>query len=140
MSKKRNNYLVYGVVTITLAAIVYLATSYIDQINQASPIVSTEVTDPGDEYSNGLEIYESNCAACHGIALGGVKGAGPPFIHSYYSPGHHSDTAFYRAIAQGVVAHHWQFGNMPPVPSLNREQSTDVIAYIRMVQRANGIN
>jgi len=40
----------------------------------------------------------------------------------------------------GVRAHHWSFGNMPAVEGLTRADVKMIIAYIRELQRANGIN
>lgn len=138
MNIKNPRALIYVAAAI-LAIGIYLVTRIIDKKILDSPIVSVNLPDPGAEHTSGRNIYEENCMACHGAALGGVKGVGPPFIHSYYAPGHHSDLAFSRAVSQGVIAHHWQFGDMPPVKSINPDQSKDVIGYIRMVQRANGI-
>ena len=65
---------------------------------------------------------------------------GPPLVHKLYEPGHHTDAAFYRAATQGVVSHHWSFGNMPPVPGVSRRSVTKIVAYVRALQRANGIH
>jgi hypothetical protein len=39
----------------------------------------------------------------------------------------------------GVQAHHWRFGNMPPVEGITRAEVATIITYIRELQRANGI-
>lgn len=88
----------------------------------------------------GQTIFESVCAACHGAQGVGNAEAGPPLIHKIYEPSHHGDESFQRAVAHGVRAHHWQFGNMPPVAGLTRGDVAMVIAYIREIQRANGID
>lgn len=88
----------------------------------------------------GQRIFESVCIACHGTNAVGVEGAGPPLIHVIYEPGHHGDESFQRAVATGVRSHHWRFGDMPPVEGLTRGDVAMVIAYIREIQRANGIN
>lgn len=88
----------------------------------------------------GQNIFESICAACHGPAGVGVLGAGPPLIHVIYEPSHHGDEAFQRAVALGVRGHHWRFGDMPPVEGLTRGDVAMIIAYIREIQRANGID
>ena len=46
----------------------------------------------------------------------------------------------YLAVQRGVRQHHWTFGNMPPVPGLNDREVAFIIAYVRELQRANGIN
>jgi len=91
-------------------------------------------------YAKGETLYQTNCSTCHGTSLGGRKGLGPPFVHGYYTPSNHSDIAFYRAVELGVTAHHWQFGNMPAVPSMSKSDATEIIKYIRAVQRDNGIS
>lgn len=86
----------------------------------------------------GKLAYNDNCASCHGADLQGTR-QGPPFLHKVYEPSHHGDEAFYRAVANGVRAHHWRFGDMPAVPNVSREQASDIITYIREQQRAVGI-
>ncbi len=88
----------------------------------------------------GQRAYEANCASCHGINAAGQDGIAPPLVHIIYEPSHHADESFQRAVAHGVRAHHWPFGDMPPVEGLTRGDVTLIIAYIREVQRANGIN
>lgn len=87
----------------------------------------------------GQRIFETSCAACHGQNAVGVEGAGPPLIHIIYEPSHHGDESFQRAVANGVRAHHWGFGNMPPVDGLTRGDVKMIITFIRDIQRANGI-
>lgn len=64
---------------------------------------------------------------------------GPPFINPIYKPGHHGDYAFEMAAQNGVQAHHWPFGNMPPQTGLTRADVLNIVAYVRAVQRENGI-
>lgn len=88
----------------------------------------------------GRKAYQANCAACHGINAVGQDGVAPPLVHKIYEPNHHGDESFQRAAAQGVQAHHWRFGNMPAVEGITRGEVTLIVAYIRELQRANGIN
>jgi mono/diheme cytochrome c family protein len=88
----------------------------------------------------GQRIFDNACVTCHGTNAVGVEGAGPPLIHVIYEPSHHSDESFQRAVALGVRSHHWRFGDMPPVEGLTRGDVAMVIAYLREIQRANGIN
>jgi len=78
------------------------------------------------------------CAACHGQKAGGSD-KGPTFISRIYHPGHHGDQAFLAAARRGVRAHHWPFGNMPPVPGVTDKQISLIIGYVRAVQKANGV-
>ena len=87
----------------------------------------------------GKRAFEAKCAACHGLNGAGNADAGPPLIHIIYEPSHHGDEAFQRAAATGVRAHHWKFGDMPPVDGITRGEVASIVAYIRKVQQANGI-
>ena len=86
----------------------------------------------------GEALFNQKCAVCHGRQAAG-SGVGPPLVHRYYEPGHHSDMAFVLAVKRGVRAHHWRYGNMPPVPGLSDAQVKEIIRYVRALQRARGI-
>jgi mono/diheme cytochrome c family protein len=87
----------------------------------------------------GDSLFASHCQQCHGQqALGTDRG--PPLVHTIYAPGHHADVAFHLAARNGVRAHHWTYGNMPPIPALSESQTTEIISYIRWLQREAGIN
>ena len=98
-------------------------------------VVAAELSEAGKQ---GEAAYNANCADCHGESAAGTK-TGPPLIHDIYNPGHHSDQAFYLAAANGVRAHHWNYGDMPAQPQVSREEVTAIIRYIRELQEANGI-
>ncbi len=87
----------------------------------------------------GKRAFEATCAACHGENAAGQDGVAPPLVHKIYEPGHHSDMAFFMAVDNGVRAHHWAFGNMPPVPGLTKGDVKAIVAYVRELQRENGI-
>jgi hypothetical protein len=61
-------------------------------------------------------------------------------VHIIYEPSHHGDESFQRAAAMGVQGHHWSFGNMPPVEGIASADVTMIVAYVRELQRANGID
>lgn len=88
----------------------------------------------------GKRMFDGKCASCHGADAAGRNGFAPPLVHKTYEPGHHSDEAFQRAAQNGVTAHHWRFGNMPPVPGLTRGDVQYIARYVRELQRENGIN
>lgn len=87
----------------------------------------------------GEGLYNVNCASCHGDNAVGQEGVAPPLVHIIYEPNHHGDESFQRAVAMGVRAHHWRFGNMPAVEGLNRVDVKNIITYVRELQRENGI-
>ena len=86
----------------------------------------------------GQKIFEQNCSSCHGKWAGGSSN-GPPLVHGLYEPNHHADAAFFRAAKQGVRAHHWPFGNMPPVKGVTQNEVESIVSYVRTLQRENGI-
>lgn len=88
---------------------------------------------------SGKIAFGENCAACHGETLAGTE-SGPPLIHELYVPGHHGDSAIERAAKNGVVSHHWRFGNMPPVDGITDANIRWITKYIREMQVANGIS
>ena len=87
----------------------------------------------------GKHLFAKHCAACHGTNLKGSD-KGPPLLHKIYEPSHHADAAFQLAAANGVRAHHWQFGDMPAVDEITDLELDTIIVYVRELQRANGIN
>ncbi len=104
------------------------------------PLATVVVPDAlSAEARRGRETYEANCASCHGRNAAGQDGVAPPLVHVIYEPGHHGDESFQRAAALGVRAHHWPFGDMPPVEGLTRRDVAGIVAYVRELQRANGI-
>lgn len=89
------------------------------------------------ELTEGEELYQANCASCHGSDLRGTS-KGPSHLSRVYEPNHHGDEAFRSAIANGAVQHHWPFGDMPPVEGLSSSEVDAIIAYIRDVQEREG--
>jgi mono/diheme cytochrome c family protein len=102
-------------------------------------MVEIVVPDLAGKAVAGETFFEENCASCHGKNAAGRDGFAPPLIHRIYEPNHHGDQAFYLAVQNGVRAHHWSFGNMPPVKAVDRDQVEQIIAYVRTLQMANGI-
>ena len=88
----------------------------------------------------GLRAYDAVCAACHGVNAQGKEGLAPPLVHKIYEPNHHGDMAFVIAAQNGVRAHHWKFGNMPAVKGVTQADVLNIVAYVRALQRENGIN
>jgi len=102
-------------------------------------IVAVSMPELSGNAALGARAFKGKCAKCHGEDAGGRESKGPPLIHKYYFPGHHGDEAFFRAARQGVQQHHWTFGNMPPVEGITNADLKVIVAYVRAVQKANGI-
>ncbi len=113
-----------------------------DEAPAASGASIVEVTVPEltREARNGKTTFDANCAECHGENAAGSDGAGPPLVHKIYEPSHHGDMAFVMAVRRGVRAHHWPFGDMAPVEGVADRQVAQIVAYVRALQRANGID
>ena len=90
------------------------------------------------EVAQGKTLFEQNCSVCHGQAGDGTV-QGPPLVHIIYEPNHHADAAFILAARNGVRAHHWRFGDMPPLPAVTDEMVQEIVGYIRWLQRQVGI-
>jgi len=103
-------------------------------------LVAVTVPELTGDALEGEALFARNCADCHGADAAGRNGFGPPLVHKIYEPGHHGDGAFFLAAAQGVRAHHWTFGDMPPVETVTEAEVAKIVAYVRALQRANGIN
>lgn len=88
--------------------------------------------------AGGESTFNANCAVCHGErALGTDRG--PPLVHIHYEPNHHADIAFHMAVERGVRAHHWSFGDMPPIEGVDSNRVDGIVAYVRFLQREGGI-
>jgi len=90
------------------------------------------------EFSSGERLFDATCARCHGPRGGGTD-QGPPLVHVIYEPNHHGDAAFQRAVALGVVPHHWNFGPMPKVEGVSEAEVGEIVGYVRWLQRGAGI-
>ncbi len=86
----------------------------------------------------GQMLFDNYCSECHGADLRGSE-SGPPLLHPYYIPSHYSDSAFYSAVLQGVKAQQWNFGDMKPVMGISEAQIKRIIAFVRYVQKQNGM-
>ena len=91
----------------------------------------------GGSGGDGAKVYAAKCASCHGDQLQGTD-KGPSHLSRIYEPSHHSDASFRQAITKGSPAHHWRFGDMPPVQGMSEADITAVIAFVRSQQQARG--
>lgn len=104
-----------------------------------APIVAVNVPALTGLAAEGEVAFNGNCAVCHGANAAGQDGVAPPLVHKIYEPNHHGDMAFVMAARRGVRAHHWPFGDMPPVPDVTDDQLVQIVSYVRTLQKANGI-
>ena len=130
----------YGFAGLAVAAAVGWALNSPDGDHANEPdLASLTVPELTPDQEDGRALFDANCAACHGVNAAGSD-QGPPLVHRIYEPSHHGDMAFVLAARQGVRAHHWRFGNMPAVEGVSEEDILQITAYVRALQRANGIN
>ena len=107
---------------------------------EGAPIVKIEIPGQLSEIAMlGKQAFDIKCASCHAENAVGQHGVAPPLVHKIYEPNHHGDESFQLAVAMGVRAHHWKFGNMPAIEGLTRADVKAIIAYVRELQRHNGI-
>lgn len=100
---------------------------------------SVSVAEPPPELAEGRALYDRNCSRCHGPG-GTGSASGPPLVDKIYAPDHHVDISFRRAVQFGARAHHWRFGDMPPVTGVSPGETDRIIAYIRWLQKQAGIH
>jgi cytochrome c2 len=128
-----------------IVAVSFFIFSQNEKVNAAElkvgePIANVLVPDQISELGLlGENIFELKCQSCHGINAAGRHEIGPPLVHKIYEPSHHSDESFYRAVALGVKAHHWPFGNMAAIEGLTQGDIKAIISYVRELQKENGI-
>lgn len=133
---------------VVLAIVAGLAFIFSPWGRKTTPVTATgeiiEVVMPaafdGPAEAGRLAYADADCAACHGPNMGGIGGEGPPLVHRIYDTEHHSDTELAASSVEGVRAHHWPFGAMPPAEGLTPEEAASIVAFLRAVQRANGID
>ncbi len=111
-----------------LAALVL--SSCVDEIGAIAP------QDRG-QVAAGRVLYADTCASCHGTELRGTS-SGPSLLSEIYEPNHHADGAFLSAVLRGSLAHHWRFGDMPPVAGLTQDDVAAIVAFVREQQRVQG--
>jgi len=117
-----------------LLLLAFVSVSFMDRAESSEP---DKIKVPF-KHALGHQKFQQSCSVCHGSALQGTK-QGPPLIHPFYKPSHHADFAFYRAALKGVKAHHWEFGDMPPVSGITRKDMDVIVPFIRWLQKEKGL-
>jgi cytochrome c len=136
-----------GIVAIIFAAWFFMQPKAMqnkaNQMTKLDDLAMVAVTLPAqfnEQEQMGNRAFDAACAACHGVNGQGKTGVAPPLVHPIYEPNHHGDMAFIMAAENGVRSHHWPFGDMPPVQGVTAADVMNIVAYIRALQRTNGIN
>lgn len=143
---KRELITILGIAAVVLGALSFLVQRQAPTERSASSengdplVVVTLPATLSERAEAGRRAFDATCATCHGKAASGRMGFGPPLVHPVYEPSHHTDAAFLQAVQQGAPAHHWRFGDMPPQPGVTPAEVADILAYVRELQRANGID
>ena len=108
----------------------------------AAPRLAADAPAPGDGRAEmaraGETLFNRNCSTCHGVGAVGTN-QGPPLLDRLYHPGHHPDASFRNAVRNGVQSHHWNFGDMLPVPGVSADELEQIICYVRSTQRESGL-
>ena len=87
---------------------------------------------------DGEDSFQNRCAVCHGQLAEGTQ-TGPPLVNRLYEIGHHPNFSFHNAVNKGVTSHHWNFGDMLPIPNVEPAEIDAIICHVRDLQRAEGI-
>lgn len=124
-----------SIVYVTASTILFAGCDTNDDPGPTQPLAEI---DRGSTAYDGEESFQNRCAVCHGQQAEGTA-AGPPLVNRLYEIGHHPDFSFHNAVNNGVTAHHWNFGDMPPIPNVEPAEIDAIICYVRDLQRAEGI-
>lgn len=137
----KNRALILAIVLVATALAIWwrLAGRGADDAGAGAALADVTVPELSAEESRGETLFNANCATCHGANAAGRGGTAPPLVHKIYEPNHHADAAFQLAVRNGVRDHHWGFGNMPPIEGISPKNVNQIAAYVRALQRANGI-
>ncbi len=128
-------FLALSIVLVTASTILFAGCTTTDE--SAAPQPTVEI-DRGPTVYHGDESFQNRCAVCHGQQADGTA-TGPPLVNRLYEIGHHPNFSFHNAVNKGVIAHHWNFGDMPPIPNVPPEEIDAIICHVRDLQRTEGI-
>lgn len=135
----RTGLLIAGAIIVAALVLYLFAAQAPASVAAGPPLAAVIVPELGADERAGEAAYNARCASCHGVNAAGQDGIAPPLVHRIYEPGHHGDQAFLVAAQLGVRAHHWRFGDMPPVEGITEAEVVGIVTYVRALQRANGI-
>lgn len=128
-------FLALSIVFMTASTILFAGCTTTDEPTATRPPAAIDL---GPTVYDGEESFQNRCAVCHGQLADGTA-TGPPLVNRLYEIGHHPNFSFHNAVNKGVIAHHWNFGDMPPIPNVLPEEIDAIICHVRDLQRAEGI-
>jgi len=102
---------------------------------KASPIIP----ELSASAANGRVLINAQCAECHGVDGTGYSKKGPPMLHPRYREEVYPDHHFKRVLIEGRPQKNWRFGPMPAQPQLSDSDMNDIIAFVREVHDATGV-
>jgi quinoprotein glucose dehydrogenase len=105
----------------------------VDQINKINNSQIHKALSDTKIKKNRVELYNENCAVCHGLEGIGTN-QGPSLLDDIYSSRKLSDEAFLKAIQNGVLQLNWQFGPMPPQHQVSKKEANSIMSYVRTLQ------
>lgn len=118
------------------AVAVVLSMALVSACGGTTAATGIPTQDP-EQVAVGELLYAARCAECHGTDLRGSD-RGPSHLSEIYAPNHHADGAFLFAVQAGSRAHHWSFGDMPPIEGLSTEDVEAIVSFVREQQRIHG--
>jgi mono/diheme cytochrome c family protein len=121
-----------GLLSSPVAVFVVFGTSGLDAFDEGGGATATS-----RPVEQGLIAFAGECVPCHGRLAEGTE-RGPNLIHRDYGPGMRSDAQFRRAVREGLPARRG-YGAMPPSPGVSEHRLDRMIAFVRELQRVNGI-
>ena len=122
-----------GLLSCPAAVFVVFGNSGLDAFDEgAGPPVSTLSVQAG------RIAFAEEFAGCHGrLARGNERG--PDLIQPDYGRRVRSDAQFRRAVREGIPVPRAGYGAMPAVKGVSERRLDRMIAFLREVQRVNGI-
>lgn len=82
----------------------------------------------------GKRLFERHCTECHGYqALGSATG--PSLQRRDYWSDRLDKRSFHRAVAEGVVAYRWTYGDMPAMADLSFNDIELLARYVHEMQQ-----